>query len=83
MGVVASDDQDRVDSLLWHMIIIKVQQIGPSVCSCILSMLAFAGYLRYETDKWEGTQPFATLLKPNFPKWIMETIQPLHVYSAF
>jgi hypothetical protein len=45
-------------------------------------MLAFVGYLRHETDGWEGIQAVAILFMCNLPKWIMETLQLLHVYST-
>lgn len=40
-------------------------------------MLAFAGYLRYETDRWEGIQAVGNLLKRNLPKLIIETLQTI------
>jgi hypothetical protein len=38
-------------------------------------MLAFIGYLRHETDRWEGIQAVANLLMRNLPKWVVETLQ--------
>ena len=53
----------------WHMRIIRIWQI--LINDCIISILAFACYLRYETDWCEGIQA-ANLLMCNLPKLVME-----------
>ena len=70
----ASCTMAQTMAIRWHMRIIRIWQIW--VNSCILSMLAFVGGKAYNTD-------CHVLLMHNFPKWILETVQPLeYFYSA-
>ena len=70
----------RTAAIRWHMIIIRIWQI--LFHYCILSMLAFAGYLRHETDRWDGIQAVDNLLLRNLPKLVMKHFNHLHFYST-
>lgn len=58
-----------------HMRIIRIWHIF--VIYCILSMLAFTGYLRHKTDSLEGMRTVDNLFMRNLPEWLMEKLQPL------
>lgn len=50
----------RTLAIRWHMRTIRIWEI--LVNYCILSMLAFEGYMRHETDRWQCIQAVSNVL---------------------